>query len=397
MLNPSESKLLLSLVAGAGVAQQGSVAVDWEALEGLASEHKLTALVYPALRRLPSGAVPQEVLENFREGFHHNAQRSLFYAAQMIRLAQAFQRAKIPFVAYKGPTLALTVYGDLGAREFVDLDILIHQWDLPKVEQLLASQGYRLWTRVPLGREEAYLKSYALCNNEFDHWQGELQLDIHWQVAPRWFISGRYSEELWERLEDVSVGGVVLKAFEPEDILLILCIHSTKHHWACFGWVHDVAQLLRKYQSLRWDLVTERSKRFGCQRMLLLGLFLARDLLQVDLPQKLEELIRQDPSVEALARAVQRQWQRMAGASTSMKQWTWFLLTVRERLRDRARFLLWLAVSPSGSDWEALPLPIWFFPIYFVLRPIRLAGKYGAILWRFLWVRTRSSGAEAGI
>jgi hypothetical protein len=34
-------------------------------------------------------------------------------------------------------------------------------------------------------------------------------------------------------------------------------------------------------------------------------------------------------------------------------------------------------MTPGEGDWECLSLPPLFSPLYYVLRPVRLTGKYG--------------------
>ncbi|MFY9554944.1 MAG: hypothetical protein WAV47_09565, partial [Blastocatellia bacterium] len=57
-----------------------------------------------------------------------------------------------------------------------------------------------------------------------------------------------------------------------------------------------------------------------------------------------------------------------------------FHLKMRERLADRIRYCRRLALTTTVRDWSLLPLPRYLFFLYFALRPIRLAGKYGTKL-----------------
>ena len=57
-------------------------------------------------------------------------------------------------------------------------------------------------------------------------------------------------------------------------------------------------------------------------------------------------------------------------------------MKMRERLRDKVRYLVRLATTHTVGDWMALPLPKPFFFLYYVLRPIRLARDYGRKLFK---------------
>jgi hypothetical protein len=118
--------------------------------------------------------------------------------------------------------------------------------------------------------------------------------------------------------------------------------------------------------------------------MLLLGLFLANDLLGAALPQRVSHRVRADPTVAVLAEQVREQLFRetggLAGLLKGREEAPAFHplhLKVRERLRDKIRYCVLKATAMRGEDWELLPLPKLLFPLYSVIRPIRLARKYG--------------------
>ena len=83
-------------------------------------------------------------LEELREHFYANAGRNLFLAKELIKLLHLFSAHEISAIPYKGPVLAVSVYGNLAFREFGDLDILVRERDYQTAQHLLSAQGYRL-------------------------------------------------------------------------------------------------------------------------------------------------------------------------------------------------------------------------------------------------------------
>ena len=63
----------------------------------------------------------------------------------------------------------------------------------------------------------------------------------------------------------------------PEELLIILCVHGSKHAWERLKWVVDVAELLRS-QRLNWKRVFSTATKWKCRRMALLGLAFAMGL-----------------------------------------------------------------------------------------------------------------------
>jgi hypothetical protein len=187
-------------------------------------------------------------------------------------------------------------------------------------------------------------------------------------------------ECLWERLKPTSLAGKEVLTFSPEDLLLILCVHGAKHLWTNLIWVCDVAELLHVCKGLDWEWVMRQASTLGSQRMLLLGLFLAKSLLGAPLPEEIEKQVETDRMVKGLARQVQQRLSREPNGSPGLWESSIFHLKARERLKDRICYCSRLAMSTTPGDWTFLPLPHPLFLLYYLIRPFRLAAKYGVKL-----------------
>ena len=112
-----------------------------------------------------------------------------------------------------------------------------------------------------------------------------------------------------------------------------------------------------------------------------LGVFLAHDLLGAPLPEALAELADGE-DVRSLARAVYRHLPDESPDPNLGIKLAPFHLAMRERLRDRARYAAAVLLAPSPLDMEAVPLPPGLYPLYFAVRPVRLATSHArALLW----------------
>jgi hypothetical protein len=205
-------------------------------------------------------------------------------------------------------------------------------------------------------------------------------VELHWEIMPRRLSFPLDTEALWERLESITLGGKVIPTFSPEDLLLILCAHGSKHLWERLAWIRDVSGLIQAHQGMDWERVMQQAGVLGGGRMLSLGLLLARDLLGAALPEKISQRVQADAVAVALAADVRER--RLWGGDGApgifeRSMFHPFRLRMRERLRDRVRYCIRTAMIPGEADWEFLSLPPLFSPLYYVLRPVRLARKYG--------------------
>jgi len=364
--------------------------IDWEYLLRTARRHGVAPLLYWHLDATCSDAVPKNAFDHLRDHFRANGLRNLFLTGELVRLLNAFEAREISAIPYKGPALAASVYGNLALREFNDLDILVRRHDVPKAKEVLASMGYQARYRLTRTQETGFLRSQR--EHPFRREDGKCVVELHWEIAEKYFFPID-TERLWERLSRISLAGNSVLNLSPEDMLLILCTHGAKHAWERLEWICDVAELIRAHrENIGWEQLLAQARGLSNERTLLLGLFLASDLLGAVLPKKVSQRVRADPTVKGLAERTYeqlfRETDRPAGLLEGHEGAPVFHslhLEVRERLRDKLRYWSRRAAALRGEDWELVTLPKFLFPFYYVLRAIRMSGKYGPrILKRFL-------------
>jgi len=347
--------------------------IDWAYLIQTAAQHGIIPLLYQSLNTTCPEAVPKVNLAQLRNYFHTNAQHNLFLTKELLKLLTLFKANGITVIPYKGPVLAVAVYGNLALRQFCDLDILVHKRDVLRAKDLLISQGYRTFS-LTLAQSAMHLQSE---NEEgFKHHKTEVSVDLHWAITRRYFCFPIEIETLWERLEPVSLAGTTVFNFSPEDLLLILCMHGAAHRWERLGWICDVAQLISVHQRLNWEWVMEQAKTLNSVRVIFLGLFLVNDLFGTLLPEEVLLLMQTDPVAKALATQVQKRLFYNSDETSSLFERSLFHIKMRERLQERIKYCLFV-MTPNVRDLLFVPLPIYLSFLYYLVRPIRLFGKYG--------------------
>jgi hypothetical protein len=198
------------------------------------------------------------------------------------------------------------------------------------------------------------------------------------------FFNPQAEDSRWQK---VVLLGRPVPTLAPEDLLLLLCAHGAKHLWQDLRWVCDIAELLRGQPGLDWRRVCEEARALHGERMLLLGLALAERLLDAPVLEGLGRRARAEPVVRSLvAQTVGRMFGPASGWRRAWEELA-FPVRVRERRRDAFRFYFRRAVTPTTEDWAAWRLPPALAFVYPLLRPWRLALKYGR---RLLFRRQRS-------
>jgi hypothetical protein len=355
--------------------------LDWDYLLRTAHRQGVMPLLYHHLQAICSEVVPQVVIEYLRDQFYRNATGNLCLTRELVKILSWCESAGIAAIPLRGPALAAFVYGNLSLRQASsDLDILVRKHDVLRVKDLLVSQGFRPHLSLARPQELAMLNScYSF---GFVHETNGVKVDLHWDINPK-YLSFNDLEGFWQHLEKRSLAGQWVLILSPEDLLLINCVHASKHLWSRLVWICDIATQMEVHQGIiDWGKVIDLATRQGCERMLFLGLYLAGEFFGAPLPEDIWRRLQSKPVVKSLARQMlaglfdETDYLDLAFESIPIH------LKVRERLQDKVRYCLHVAFTPSRWDWDLFSRSS--TPVFsrYLFRPLRLAGKFGLKLKR---------------
>jgi hypothetical protein len=345
--------------------------LDWSEFLRLAEHHGVLPL---AARNLieHSRGLPPEIERSLRSAYDANLRRSLWFAAELARIMQHFERRQLRAVPYKGPMLAQTAYGNVGLRNFSDLDFLISPTDFNRAKQALAEIGYRPSAHFTPAVERFWLrKGYE---RAFDSAAGPNLVELQWALLPHFYAVDLRGQDLLARAGRTVVGGCEVPCLSPEDSLLVLCLHAAKHLWTRLIWLADIAETLRS-QTIDHSLVLSRARARGVARILGVSFWLAKNALRAELPKTAEELLSADPRAPVLGSEFAERLARGAIYDFESTEYFRLILKLRERRGDRWRYLWRLVWTPGTGDIAAVQLPEPLFPLYRIVRIGRLLRK----------------------
>ena len=279
--------------------------LNWPALLEIASRHGMEPLLYWHLNATCPDAVPTTRMEALHWAFHTTALYNHFCTEELLTLLHLLDGHGLPALSYKGPTLAVGVYGDLALRTFSDLDLLVHERDFSRATHLLLAQGFRLHHAL----------DWESC---FIHDTPPLTVDLHRGITSHQFHFPLDFGRLWTHRQSVSLAGAPVSTLAPEDLLLVLCVQAARDAW---GGLHkplehrygrllqscDIAALLQVHPDMDWGRVLADAQRMGGQRMLFFGLRVVRELLGTALPEAVRHQGQAHPVIGVLAVHVRAQ------------------------------------------------------------------------------------------
>ena len=353
------------------IRQMVSFPLDWQRLLHLIDHHRAIPQAYRQLSPF-SHLIPTDALGALRSRYQENAREALWFTGELLGILSYLESEGINAIAYKGPVLAETLYGDVTQRQYSDLDILILPQDVPKAKAALLALGHTCGPELRQQEEPAYIASG--CGHVFHTTAGRNLLDLQWRIVPRFYSIDFDMAGFLDRAHEIIVGGRPVRTLCAEDLLLVLCVHAAKHVWVQLSWLCDIAQLAKSRQ-LDWNAIQDEAQRLGIERIVNMNLVLAHKLLGMPIPWTIAEGLLEDPAATVLADEILSIIKGSAHYETESVAYFRLMLRLRERWQDQARFVSRLIFTPSVSEWKAIPLPKSLHPLYRVVRLSRLAKR----------------------
>ena len=376
MTDRPENELLLccartqvSQAVGTRIEELIAKQIDWEYLFALARRHSIIPLLWLQLERHAPDLVPPAFLAKLKLQYQQNSARNTILSSEQCRITRLFSDAGIESIPYKGPALALFAYGNLALRRFVDLDVIVRKPSVLRARDLLIADGYAPTKSLTAAQQELLLRTQH--NLQFARDNNRLLLELHWEVAPHLFASSVQENELWQNLETITINGTEMKTLGAGDLLFSLCVHGSRHLWERLGWICDVAELIARHE-LDWPALQQRAADADSERMFLLGLHLARKLLQAELPAEVQNRCDSDPRLESLAEnVIEHLFNGPTHVPATSREIFKYNIGVRRSLAARTRYFVHM-LQPTDSDVGKYHLPNGLSFAYYLTRPFRL-------------------------
>lgn len=215
--------------------------VNLEELMVEANAHDIEGLVYAALKN-------QADFSDYRRDIILKSLTQATYYKQTLDIIKLLQEDGISVLLLKGAVLK-SFYPQADLRMMGDVDVLVHEQDLGRVEELLTQMGY-------LKHEEVNEKHHVYEGLGF-------MIEVHWTLVNKSRQSGyqSFEDELWHHVQKVEIQGGAYQTLSQEDFLVHLLVHMANHFkTGGFGirQLCDVTLWIEKHPSLDWSYIIDR-------------------------------------------------------------------------------------------------------------------------------------------
>lgn len=368
---PKELKVLLELIKDnndRNIHQHKNewfANLNWDYFLKLAMHHRIYPQVYLKIKEVVSELIPVSVLQTLKAEYEKNTFRMLYLSKEMERISKLFTENQIRSLFLKGPVVAHDLYGDISLRTSKDLDILIPEFQLSKVERLLLKEGYEK-EEVSTLLNEIKWRQYHIV---YFHPEKKIQIEIHWRLNPRPIKEPEF-ESLWERRRMSSLTTHPVSFLGKEDLFLYLTAHGARHGWFRLRWLKDIDQMCRC--EMDYKKVDFFIKEYQHQRVVGQALVLNSELFSSSLNPILESVPKNNISTKLAQSAIYyiKDITHIYGVGSEevLKYHRRYLFSLKST-RQKIFFVI-ISFYPSSSDKAVLALPKKLHFLYFPLRPL---------------------------
>jgi hypothetical protein len=346
--------------------------LDWTALLARAQEHGVLPLLASTLEKARQlDGLPVACRESLAALRRAHLMFTLSLTAEFFRLSDSFKAAGLNVIAVKGPVLATLAFGDPGLRQYSDVDLLVRHCDVLGAARVMEDCGFV--SELPLEAAAQRIPGQFLFVRE----QTRAIVELHTERTLRYFPQPIPVEAFFARQVSISLDGRTVPALCPEDTLVFICVHGSKHFWERLLWIADVAGLLARQTAFDWARAFDVARKTGTERMVRLGLCLAMEMLCAPVPSHVADEVRSDVTALQLSGEIRRHLASGEAAQGAFHRAMMRMQMCGGFLRS-ARYLLRLLLTPTEEDWGGSrpgSLSGWLDAMR---RPLRLARKYRA-------------------
>jgi hypothetical protein len=339
--------------------------LSWPRVLSLARDHEIYPLAYLNLQALGFPGVPDQAREELALLYGLNGVRVALIRRETLRVLGVLAALGIPAIPWKGPLLAEVLYGDVSSRVSVDIDVIVPAADVDRAVAALSGERYApayatefiSATRRRSADNHVVLAPVAPPPAPL--------LEVHWSV-----LSGRWnqqsSQDLWREASPAQRSGVDCWRMNNDWELLSLALHASRHHWQPLRLLGDIHHYCVR-REINWEAVERAARRHGwtghlgvtareCRR--LFGTPIPGHVRAVELPAW-SSPYPNAPALDSLA---------------SLR----LQLRLLPNVRTRISYAFDAFLTPNQAEERAVSLPPSLRPLYWLIRPVRLAIKYFA-------------------
>ncbi len=219
---------------------------DHQAILKAATQHHVIGLIQHSLSTHSSLHI--EFINQLKKKHQANLVRTLMQLTCLLKLYKLAAIHQLRMLCIKGVILSYQLYDDIGIRTSNDIDIMVSNTDILKIDAILEQLGFKGQYNLKAMKQKKLQKVLSVVN-EMTYYNPETQIviDVHYQLMHS-HIRFYSFEELWEKRQLIKLpNGESVYTLSKEHMWIYLCVHGSSHGFQRLQWLLDIVNYQRKF------------------------------------------------------------------------------------------------------------------------------------------------------
>ncbi|TFE66981.1 nucleotidyltransferase domain-containing protein [Methylacidiphilum caldifontis] len=271
-----------------------SKSFNWELFYQLCFAHGLWGFVFNNIKE--RFILPKDIYIKLSLLCQSAFKRNLLLFEEQKKILTLFNQEGLPVIPLKGIDFNTRVYGKIfELKTTTDIDFLVLQKDVHKAIDLL-QRKLNYYTKASTRKIKQ--KSILFWNKDIsfykkkDHYDcAPSILELHWSLVFNLWLDHLALEIIWKEKILEKWENIPVLRMSPQNELLFLLVHGSKHRWECLRYVVDVHEFILKcsFNDKQWEEIVRKAFYFRWERFCFLGLSVAQKLYESPVPEEVLE------------------------------------------------------------------------------------------------------------
>lgn len=361
-----------------------SLSLNWGKVLNGARCNFIAALASKHLIETAADLLPAPVITELTRLRRQNAMRSLEIARiQRFLVEEILEKQNSRQVFIKGATLSHQYYGDMHLRQYRDIDLLLDEASVFAAGTELIQQRYVVTNPAWQRSRSQDLAAFCRYNSVLElRSPSGIQVELHRTLDNSGCVFSTHDYLSSSVLRQVD--GTQLNVLPCTELFVYLCFHHSKHQWSSLHWCADL-EAFWQHSEMDHSHVLKLARHLGLVSTIQESWKLRSDLEELAICGELSSGRTHSrflaDCLKALKLSTRAPGTDPVRASAELPREPDFPYSWQKSPAYRWRFQV-ARCHPSAVDYDAWPLPLRWHWLYYLVKPIRVAGSRWLRLWR---------------
>jgi len=250
----------------------------WDFILKKLIQSDIAPLAFHNLSIIKNNEIPKQFLDSLNNIYNYTIVKNIFIEKALEEILNAFYMEGIPVIPLKGAFMIGALYENIALRPLGDIDLLIKERDLDKIDAILLKNAY-----IKIKKDlftVSYIKKKTLVEL---HYKLNLPLSLS---IPHDFI--------WENALPEKIDNMTISYPSLEDAVIYSALHFSHHlseailclsSYPGLKSILDIHEIIsRKKESISWDYIIDASKKYKITAIVYSALYLSKLYFNTDIP-----------------------------------------------------------------------------------------------------------------